>query len=66
MELVDISEVSPALFIVGALFILLIGSALSLGVLRLFQEKKTQGIWLLVLAVVSVAALVVVMNTWFV
>jgi hypothetical protein len=66
VELVDITEVSPALFIVGALFILLIGSSLSLGVLRLFQERKKQGIWLLVLAVVSVVALVLVMNTWFV
>lgn len=66
MELVDITEVSPALFIVGALFILLIGSSLSLGVLRLFQERKKQGVWLLVLSVVSFAALVLVMNTWFV
>lgn len=64
-ELVNVSDVSPALFITGALFILLIGGSLSLGTLRLFQQRTKQGILLLILAVVAFIGLVLVVNTWF-
>jgi len=64
-ELVNVSDVSPALFITGALFILLIGGSLSLGTLRLFQQRTKQGILLLILAVVAFVGLVLVVNTWF-
>lgn len=66
MDLVDIKGISVGLFITGALFILAIGSFLSLGVLRLFQEKKRQGLLLLGLSVISFVGLVLTMNTWFV
>ncbi|MFD0670560.1 hypothetical protein [Cohnella sp. GCM10027633] len=66
MDLVDIKDLSAALFITGALFILAIGSFLSLGVLRFFQENKRQGFMYLGLSVVSFVALVLTMNTWFV
>ena len=65
MELVDISDVSVQLFITGVIFIMMIGSFLSLGVLKLFQLKKRQGIIYLVLAVVSLISLILIVNTWF-
>jgi len=61
----DISHVSPAFFITGAIFILLIGSLLSWGVLSFFQQKVRKGLWLLAGAVISLAAMVFVFNTWF-
>jgi hypothetical protein len=65
VELVDISDVSVQLFITGVIFIMMIGSFLSLGVLKLFQLKKRQGIIYLVLAVVSLISLILIVNTWF-
>ena len=65
MDLVDVKGVSPALFITGVVFILLIGSFLSLGVMRFFQERKKQGFMFLALSVVSLAGLIVSVNTWF-
>ncbi|WP_027085091.1 hypothetical protein [Cohnella panacarvi] len=65
MSLVNVEDVSLALFVTGVIFILMIGSFLSLGVLRLFQENKRQGFLFLALSVVSVAGLVFTVNTWF-
>ncbi|TJY44480.1 hypothetical protein E5161_03625 [Cohnella pontilimi] len=64
MDLVDVSNVSPQLFIAGAVFILLIGSFLSMGVLRLFQQHKRQGIVYLALSALSLIGLLVSVNTW--
>jgi len=66
MDLVDVSNVSPALFITGAVFILLIGSFVSLGFLRMFQMRRRQGGLFLGLAVLSLIGLIYSMNTWFV
>ncbi|WP_123040938.1 hypothetical protein [Cohnella candidum] len=66
MDLVDVSNVSPALFVTGAVFILLIGSFLSLGVVRFFQLRKGQGSLFLGLSALSLAALIWSVNTWFV
>ncbi|TFE29867.1 hypothetical protein [Cohnella luojiensis] len=65
MDLVDVSEVSAGLFVTGVIFIMLIGSFLSLGVLRFFQLKKRQGFMFLGLSALSLIALVIVINTWF-
>ncbi|WP_256757140.1 hypothetical protein [Cohnella sp. WQ 127256] len=65
MEVVDVSNVSPALFITGAIFIMVIGSFMSVGILRLFQLKKRQGGIFMGLSVVSFVMLLVVVNTWF-
>lgn len=65
VDLVDVSAVSPKLFITGIIFILLIGSFLSLGVLKFFQLKKRQGSLYMVLSVLSFAGLILVVNTWF-
>jgi hypothetical protein len=53
------------LFVTGALFILAIGSFLSLGVLRLFQQRKGQGGVYLALSALSLIAMIWVVNTWF-
>lgn len=65
MVITDISHVSPAFFITGAIFILLIGSLLSWGVLSFFQQRVKRGAWLLAGAALSLAAMVFVFNTWF-
>jgi len=65
VQLVDVSDVSAGLFIAGIIFIMLIGSFLSLGVLRFFQLKKKQGGVYLGLSAASVVAMVLVVNTWF-
>ncbi|MDB4867187.1 MAG: hypothetical protein JWR03_1520 [Cohnella sp.] len=64
LDLVDVSNVSPALFITGAVLIMLIGSFLSLGVLRLFQQRKRQGSLYMVLSAVSLLVLIWSANTW--
>ncbi|MCD9021369.1 hypothetical protein [Cohnella silvisoli] len=65
MDLVDVSDVSPALFITGIIFIMLIGSFLSLGVLRFFQLKKRQGGVFLGLSGLTLIVLILVINKWF-
>lgn len=64
MSLVDVSDVSLPLFIGGSVFILLIGSFLSLGVLRMFQLRKRQGGLYFGLSALSLAGLIVSLNTW--
>ncbi|RKP57196.1 hypothetical protein D7Z26_04225 [Cohnella endophytica] len=65
MDLVDVSDVSPALFVTGIVFIMLIGSFLSLGVLKFFQLKKRQGGVFMGLSALSFAGLIIAINTWF-
>jgi len=65
MSLVDVSEVSLSLFLTGAVLILLMGSFLSLGVVRMFQLRRKQGGLFLGLAALSLIGLIVSMNTWF-
>ncbi|MFB9277871.1 hypothetical protein [Cohnella cellulosilytica] len=65
MEITDVSQVSLGLFIAGVIFIMLIGSFLSMGVLRFFQLKKRQGGIYLGLSAVSFVTMVLVVNTWF-
>lgn len=65
VDLVNVSEVSAGLFISGVIFIMLIGSFLSLGVLRFFQLKKRQGGIYLGLSGLSFVTMVLVVNTWF-
>ncbi|BBI33046.1 hypothetical protein [Cohnella abietis] len=65
MDLVNVSEVSPGLFITGIVFIMLVGSFLSLGVLRFFQLKKRQGFIYMGSSVLSLVAMIVIVSTWF-
>jgi hypothetical protein len=66
VDLVDVSQVSRELFITGVIFILLIGSFLSLGVLRFFQLRKKQGSVFMGLSALTFVALILVVNKWFV
>ncbi|MGG1313613.1 MULTISPECIES: hypothetical protein [Cohnella] len=65
MGVTDVSYVSSGLFITGVLFILLIGSLLSLGILRLFQQRKRQGGLYLLGSVLAFAVMVFVVERWF-
>jgi len=60
--LVDISGVTLGFFLLATVFILSIGSFLSFGVLRLFQQRFRSGIINLVSAVCCTVLLVIVMN----
>ncbi|CAM3789170.1 hypothetical protein COLU111180_08505 [Cohnella lubricantis] len=64
-ELTDVSGVSAGLFIVGIVFILLVGGLLSVGVLRFFQQRKRQGFLYMAGSVVSFVVMVLVVNRWF-
>ncbi|WP_314591949.1 hypothetical protein [Paenibacillus terrigena] len=44
MTIVDISQIDASLFITIAVFLMVICPLLSLGVLRLFQERKRAGL----------------------
>ncbi|WP_276351997.1 hypothetical protein [Cohnella caldifontis] len=65
MEITDVSNVSAGLFVTGVIFILAIGSFLSLGVLRFFQQRKGQGGTYLALSALSLVAMIWIVNTWF-
>ncbi|WP_225442881.1 hypothetical protein [Paenibacillus lycopersici] len=62
----DVSQVSAALFITGAIFIMLIFGLLSFGILRMFQLKYRAGTYSFIGAVVSAVAFGIILNTWFV
>jgi hypothetical protein len=66
VTLVDVSEVTPALFITAAVFILLIFSLLSLGILRMFQQQFRSGWVMFAGAVVSGVAFGIILARWFV
>ncbi|MWC29247.1 hypothetical protein [Paenibacillus sp. MMS18-CY102] len=66
MTLVDVSSVSPALFVLGAVFILLIFSLLSLGIVKMFQLRFRSGWYSFGGAVVSAVVFAVILNRWFV
>ncbi|PZD93407.1 hypothetical protein DNH61_22515 [Paenibacillus sambharensis] len=65
MSLVDVSEVSASLFITGAVFILLIFSLLSLGILRMFQLRYKAGWLSFAGAVVSSVVFGLILDRWF-
>ncbi|MFC0330726.1 hypothetical protein [Paenibacillus sepulcri] len=62
----DISAISGGLFATGAIFILLIFSLLSFGILRMFQHKIRTGWFSFAGAVVSAVAFGLILNQWFV
>ncbi|MEK0314290.1 hypothetical protein [Cohnella sp. 56] len=61
----DVSEVSAGLFVVGVIFILLVGGLLSMSILRFFQGKKGQGWGYMAGSVVSLIAFIFVVTRWF-
>ncbi|WP_258881673.1 hypothetical protein [Paenibacillus sp. sptzw28] len=61
----DISTISADLFITGAIFILLIFSLLSFGILKMFQQKNRAGWYSFVGAVLSGVAFGLILKQWF-
>jgi len=66
VSLVDVSNVSPSLFILGVVFILLIFGLLSLGILRMFQQRFKYGWFCFAGAIVSFSVFMYVLNRWYV
>ncbi|CAH1206978.1 hypothetical protein PAECIP111893_02664 [Paenibacillus plantiphilus] len=66
MSLVDVSNVSAGLFITGAIFILLIFSLLSFGILKMFQQQVRTGWYSFAGAVVSSVVFGLILNQWFI
>ncbi|HUC90883.1 MAG TPA: hypothetical protein VMS09_02515 [Paenibacillus sp.] len=65
MSAVDVSQVPAGLFIMGAIFILLTFSLLSLGILRMFQLRFKAG-WLSFAGAVASGALFgILLDRWF-
>ncbi|MGG4143043.1 hypothetical protein ABEW34_07905 [Paenibacillus algorifonticola] len=65
MSLVDVSNVSPALFILGVVFLLLIFGLLSFGIMRMFGQRFRSG-WICIGgAVVSFVLFMWILNRWF-
>lgn len=66
MTVTDVSAISTDLFVLGAIFILLIFSLLSLGILRMFQLRYRAGWYAFGAAVVSAAAFFFILDRWYV
>lgn len=64
-EITDVSDVSAGLFVIGVIFILLVGSLFSMGVLKFFQSKKRQGTLYFGGSVLSFGLMLFVVLTWF-
>lgn len=63
MSVVNISGLSPVFFTVVAIFLLFILSMLSLGILRMFQQKTRSGIVFFVLGALGIAGFSYVLAT---
>lgn len=66
MSVVDVSAVPAGLFVLGAVFILLIFSLLSLGVLKMFQQRFRAGWISFAGAVFSSVLFWVILEGWYV
>lgn len=66
MTVTDVSKISADLFILGVVFILLIFSLLSLGVLRMFQQRFRAGWISFGGAVVSAIVFFLILDRWYV
>lgn len=64
MGLTDITGVTAPFFITSALFIILILSGFSIGVLRFFQGRRKPGIISIVIAILSCVGFGVILNNW--
>ncbi|WP_274650429.1 hypothetical protein [Paenibacillus humicola] len=66
MTVDDVSNIPAGLFITGAVFILLIFSLISLGILKMFQQQVRAGWFSFAGAAVSAVAFGIILNIWFV
>lgn len=66
MGLVDIGGIEPKFFITSVIFILLILSLISMGVLRSFQQRVRPAVTFFVIGAVSIVLFIWIMNAWIV
>ncbi|MBP3961169.1 MULTISPECIES: hypothetical protein [Paenibacillus] len=66
MTLVDVSAISAALFITGAVFIMLIFGLLSFGIVKMFEQRIRAGVYSFAGAVVSAVSFGIILKEWFV
>jgi len=62
----DVSQISADLFILGVIFILLIFSLLSLGIVRMFQQRFRAGWISFGGAAVSAIVFFLILDRWYV
>ncbi|WP_127586259.1 hypothetical protein [Paenibacillus koleovorans] len=66
MGLVDIGGIAPQFFVTTVFFLLFIFGAISLGILRLFQQRVRFGLISIIVGAVGIAAYVIVLNRWLI
>ncbi|MFK7695493.1 hypothetical protein [Paenibacillus sp. HJGM_3] len=64
MGLVDIGGIEPKFFATSAIFILLILSLLSMGILRTFQQRVRPAVVFFVLSAASLVLFIWIINAW--
>lgn len=64
MTLVDVSSISAALFVTGAIFIMLIFGLLSFGIVKMFELKFRAGTYSFIGALVSGVAFGIILSNW--
>ncbi|WP_028545727.1 hypothetical protein [Paenibacillus taiwanensis] len=68
MTYVNISDISPQLFVTVLFFLLIVCPLISLGVVRLFQQRVKSGVSYIISAIVSYVVFMIVAeivaNTW--
>ncbi|WP_195574227.1 hypothetical protein [Paenibacillus sp. 1001270B_150601_E10] len=68
MTYVDISSISPQLFVTVLFFLLIVCPLVSLGIVRLFQQKTKTGVTYIASAIISYIAFILVADfvarTW--
>ncbi|MDF2669584.1 MAG: hypothetical protein K0R67_1890 [Paenibacillus sp.] len=66
LGLVDIGGIEKDFFITSAIFIMLILTFVSLGIVRLFQQRYKPAVIFIVLGVISIGLFVWIMNSWII
>lgn len=66
MSAVDVSDVSASFFIFAVIFILLVFGLLSLGILKMFQQRFRAGWFSFAGAVVTSIVFVIMLNIWYI
>ncbi|WP_240647376.1 hypothetical protein [Paenibacillus nanensis] len=61
----DVSSVDASLFILGVIFLLLIFGLLSMGILKMFQQRFRTGWLCFGGAIVSFSVFMFVLNRWY-
>nr|WP_170312279.1 hypothetical protein [Paenibacillus sacheonensis] len=64
--MVDVSQISATLFVLGAIFIMLVFGLLSFGILKMFQLRYRAGVYSFIGAVVSGVVFGIILNEWYV